>query len=113
MYLAEVAIAQSNGGIPLPGMDETGEVMCHTLGPSPDVNRRNLIAAAVDCSANNIQGKTTNVVPLEFVEVFMTEPVQAPGPDDATIMVEVVGSAGGVGSGALTGVHRDFIQLYR
>ena len=114
MYLAEVAIAQSNGGVPLPGMDETGEVMCHTLGPSPDVNRRNVVAAAVDCSANSIQGSTQNVVPLEFVEMFMTEPVLSPGGgDDAEIMVEVVGSAGGVGSGALTGVHRDFIQLYR
>ncbi len=114
MYLAEVAIAQSNGGVPLPGMDETGEVMCHTLGPSPDVNRRNVVAAAVDCSANSIQGSTQNVVPLEFVELFMTEPVLSPGGgDDAEIMVEVVGSAGGVGSGALTGVHRDFIQLYR
>ena len=87
--------------------------MCHT-SVSPDPDRRTVIAAAVDCSANNIRGSASNVVPLEYVKLFMTEPVLSPGgPDDAEIMVEVVNTAGGVGSGAITGVYNDFIQLYR
>lgn len=117
MYLAEIDAARSRlapDNVPLPGYDENGAPQCHALGPSSSSKRRNIIGAAVDCSANSIQGSTTNVVPLEFVELFMTEPVQAPGGTaDAEIMVEVVGSAGGLGSGALTGVHRDLIQLYR
>jgi hypothetical protein len=38
--------------------------------------------------------------------------VQSAG-SDTDIMVEVVDTAGGVGSGAITGVYNDFIQLYR
>lgn len=117
MYLAELAAAASRtapDNVPLPGFAETGAPQCHMLGPSVDPKRRNINAAAVDCSANNIQGSTSDVVPLEFVELFMTEPVRAPGGnDDAEIMVEIVGSAGGIGSGALSGAYRDFIQLYR
>lgn len=117
MYLAEIAAAEGRlapDNVPLPGFVEDGAPQCHMLGPSDNLQRRNLISAAVDCTANNVQGSTSNVVPLEFVEVFMTEPVQAPGgSEDAEIMVEVVRSAGGLGSGALSGVYRDFIQLYR
>ncbi|MBE0413736.1 Tad domain-containing protein [Yoonia sp.] len=117
MYLAELAAATSRpspDNVPLPGFAETGAPQCHALGPSTDPKRRNVNAAAVDCSTNNIQGSTSNVVALEFVELFMTEPVQSPGgTEDAEIMVEIVGSAGGIGSGALSGTYRDFIQLYR
>ncbi len=116
MYLAEIAAALSRNppdNVPLPGFKETGARMCHS-SVSPDPDRRTVIAAAIDCTANSISGSTRGVVPLEYVKLFMTEPVKAPGgPDDAEIMVEVVNSAGGVGSGAITGVYNDFIQLYR
>ncbi len=116
MYLAEIAAARSRttpNDVPLPTRNETGAPMCHT-SVSPDPDRRTVIAAAVDCAANSIRGSTSNVVPLEYVKLFMTEPVLSPGgPDDAEIMVEVVNTAGGVGSGAITGVYNDFIQLYR
>lgn len=114
VYLAEIDDARTNTpAVPLPGFQETGAPMCHT-SVSPDPDRRTVIAAAVDCAANNIRGNTTNVVPLEYVKLFMTEPVKSPGgPDDAEIMVEVINTAGGVGSGAITGVYNDFIQLYR
>ena len=114
MYLAEITAARSRtapNNVPLPGYTETGAPMCHS-SVSPDPDRRTVIAAAIDCTANAISGSTRNVVPLEYVKLFMTEPVQSSG-SDTDIMVEVVNTAGGVGSGAVTGVYNDFIQLYR
>lgn len=117
MYLAEIAAASTRlppDNVPLPGLQETGAAICHSDGATPDPERRTLIAAAVDCVANTIQGNATNIVPLEYVKLFMTEPVAAPGGEsDAEIMVEVVGSAGGFGSGATVGIYREFVQLYR
>lgn len=114
MYLAEIAAARSRtapNNVPLPGKTETGAPMCHT-SVSPDPDRRTVIAAAIDCGANAISGSTRNVVPLEYVKLFMTEPVQSAS-NDTDILVEVIDTAGGVGSGAINGVYNDFIQLYR
>lgn len=117
MYLAEIAAARSRtapNNVPLPGKQETGAPQCHALGPTSDPDRRTVVAAAIDCGANNIRGSTSNVVPLEYVQLFMTEPVAAPGGgDDAEIMVEVIRSAGGLGSGATVGTYREIVQLYR
>ena len=93
--------------------------MCHTLGPSTDPDRRTVIAAAIDCTTTPVSGNTRGIVPLEYVKLFMTNPVQGGGQgsgadtDPFDILVEVVNTAGGVGSGAITGVYNDFIQLYR
>jgi Putative Flp pilus-assembly TadE/G-like len=114
MYLAEIAAARARtapNNVPLPGFDETGAPQCHA-SVSPDPDRRTVIAAAIDCTTNVINGSTQNVVPLEYVKLFMTEPVLSAA-SDVDIMVEVVNTAGGVGSGAITGVYNDFIQLYR
>jgi hypothetical protein len=111
-YLAEIAKAQANNTVPLPGFDETGAPQCYNGGPPSAPDRRVVIAAAVDCTANNIRGAATNVVPLEYVKLFMTEPVQSAA-SDTDIMVEVVGTAGGAGTGALNGIYQDFVQLYR
>jgi hypothetical protein len=114
MYLAEIAAARSRtdpNNVPLPGKTETGAPMCHT-SVSPDPDRRTVIAAAIDCGANAISGSARNVVPLEYVKLFMTEPVQSAS-NDTDILVEVIDTAGGVGSGAINGVYNDFIQLYR
>lgn len=117
MYLAEIAAARNRNApnnVPLPGKQETGAPSCHALGPTSDPDRRTVVAAAIDCNAQNIQGNTTGVVPLEYVQLFMTEPVASPGGgSDAEIMVEVVRSAGGLGSGATVGIYREIVQLYR
>ena len=115
VYLAEIAAARSRAApnnVPLPGMQETGAPSCHNMGGTADTARRNLIAAAIDCTANNIQGNTTGVVPLEYVELFLTEPVGTSG-NDTDIFVEVVGGAGGFGSAAGVGAYRDLVQLFR
>ena len=115
MYLAEITAARARtapSNVPLPTRNETGAPMCHASGPTSDPDRRIVIAAAIDCTSTPISGNTRNVVPLEYVKLFMTEPVRSAG-SDTDIVVEVVNTAGGVGSGAITGVYNDFIQLYR
>lgn len=115
MYLAEIAAAAGRAApnnVPLPGFIETGAPRCFNGGAPSEPDRRVVVAAAIDCAANDIRGSTTNVVPLEYVRLFMTEPVQSAG-NDTDIMVEVVGSAGGAGAGSLNGTYQDFIQLYR
>lgn len=117
MYLAEITAARARtapNNVPLPGKQETGAALCHASGATTDPDRRTVIAAAVDCSSQSVSGNTTNIAVLEYVQLFMTEPVAAPGGnDDAEIMVEVVRSAGGFGSGATAGVYRELVQLYR
>lgn len=114
MYLAEIAAARlrtAPNNVPLPTRNETGAPQCHA-SVSPDLERRTVIAAAIDCSAIGNGGGRTTVTPLEYVKIFLTEPVGIQG-NEADIYGEVVGSAGGVGSGATTGVFNDFIQIYR
>lgn len=117
VYLAEIAAAQSRtapNNVPLPGFDETGAAQCHQLGPSSDPNRRTVIAAAVVCDGD-MAGKS-DVFPMEYVRVLMTEPVlEMGGGDKGKILVEVVETVGGVGSGsgADTGIYREVIQLHR
>ncbi len=115
MYLAEIAAARTRTAptnVPLPTRNETGAPQCHASGPTSDPDRRTVIAAAIDCTSIPISGTTTNIAPLEYVKLFMTEPVQSAA-NNTDILVEVVDTAGGVGSGAVTGVYNDFIQLYR
>ena len=115
MYLAEIAAARARSApsnVPLPGKEETGAAMCHASGATPEPDRRTVIAAAVDCNATPVVGRTSGIVPLEYVKLFMIRPINSDN-SDFDIFVEVVNTAGGVGSGAITGVYNDFIQLYR
>jgi hypothetical protein len=105
IYLAEIAAA---GGGDILNRTEPGRAQC--AAPSSDPLRRVLIAAAVDCETNNIQGSATGIPVQEFVEVFLTEPV--PGGSDREIYIEIIGSAGSAGNSGAQLVH-DFVQLYR
>jgi hypothetical protein len=113
VYRAEIQAAGLNGNI-LPDLGatpyESGRPMCHD-SRSEDPDRRVMVAAAVDCTATPPQGQST-VFAVEYVKVFLTEPVGSTG-SDFDIMVEVVDTAGGAGSGGLNGVYQDFVQLYR
>jgi hypothetical protein len=111
-YREEIVAAGTGPILPDPGTTpyETGRPMCHK-SQSDDPDRRVMIAAAIDCAATPPQGAST-VFAVEYVKVFLTEPVGATG-SDFDIMVEVVDTAGGTGSGGLNGVYQDFVQLYR
>jgi len=98
MYRAEILSAGANPTrLTRPGLDESGLPGCAPAA-SADINRRVLIAAAIDCQTNQIGGAATNVPVEEFVKIFLTEPVgYASGAFDDSdkfdIHVEIVGSA--------------------
>ncbi len=116
-YKAEIAAAgggASRTGI-LTGRAETGRPMC-SPNQSLDPDRRTVIAAAVDCDANPINGRATGVPVEEFFKLFLTEPVGDDGlsPPTLDLWAEVIGSAGGNGgSGGGAGIIHDVVQLYR
>jgi Flp pilus assembly protein TadG len=114
-YRAEiVAAGTSNPILPNLGVTpyESGRAICHKNGAISDPDRRVVVAAAVECGPGNDPRGQSEVVATEFVKMFLTEPVGSNG-SDFDIWAEVVGTAGGAGSGALNGVYQDFIQLYR
>jgi Flp pilus assembly protein TadG len=114
-YKAEIAAhgggASTTRILPI-GEPETGRRQCSN-NQSPDPDRRVVIAAGIDCTANPIRGRATNIPVQEFVKLFFTEPV-GPGSGSNTfdIFVEIVGSAE-TGSSGTGGVFRDVVQLYR
>ncbi|MFN3938321.1 MAG: pilus assembly protein TadG-related protein [Gemmobacter sp.] len=113
MYLAEIAAAA--GGPILTGRAETGRPQC---APSYSTNpeRRIVIGAAIDCTANPVAGRTRNVPVQEFFRLFLTEPVgsNTSSPPTLNLWVEVVGSAGGVGGGGGSqGRFHEVVQLFR
>lgn len=119
VYVAEIEYAKTAGlpgGAILNARDETGLAQCSS-NVSPDPKRRVLIAAAIDCAANPIQGTTTNVPVEEWVEVFMVRPVGSGvgSPPSFDLWVEVIGVVGlsGFSAAGDGGVFRDVVQLYR
>lgn len=109
-YLAELA---GTGPI-LTGRSETGRPMC-SPHQDPDPERRVIIAAGIDCTANPITGRATAVPVHQFVKMFITEPVVDNGSTNGLdIYAEIIGSAGGnAGSGGSAGIIHDVVQLYR
>ncbi|MDX5350923.1 MAG: pilus assembly protein TadG-related protein [Paracoccaceae bacterium] len=107
-YLAEIGAAQPSGI--LQGRAETGLPQCSTSQPAPP-DRRIITVAGIDCEANEIRGRATNVPVREFFKIFLTEPVQ----QDFGIWGEIVGSASEAGEGGegIGGLVRDVVQLYR
>lgn len=118
-YLREIAYLKSlaAGSTLLTGRDETGVAQCYTGPKTVAANRRVVIAAGIDCTANSISGAATNVPVAEFFELFLTDPVGtgtgSPGTFD--LYAEVIGSAGlaGYTSAGDGGIFRDVVQLYR
>lgn len=121
LYKAEIANPQGTTvpgtgtlGILPDGLSETGLAQCSTSTPAGP-ERRVVVAAAIDCVANPINGAATGVPVKEFIEVFLTEPVADDGvtPPTVDIWGEVIGKVQeGTGAGA-TGIFRDVVQLYR
>jgi hypothetical protein len=121
-YLKEIADAAPDGRIlPASNPDSTTDAqMCSTVEPSENPYRRVFIAAGIDCAENNIQGSAENVPVEEYFEVFLIRPVgDGSGSSGATntfdMYVEVIGSAGGDGSGDADdgGIFRTVVELYR
>ena len=117
-YLREIQHGNANAsGNILDGLLDTGRPLpaCNGANMSSRPQRRVLVAAGIDCVANNINGATDDVPVEEFVELFLTHPVGDDGTNNFDIWVEVIGSAGGDGysSAGPGGIFRDVVQLYR
>lgn len=92
---------------------ESGVAQCSPVA-SPDPYRRVVVAAGIDCTANQVKGKTSGLPVEMFYELFLTEPVRDLGGSDLSMYGEVIGFAGGKGSGSTSnGIFRDVVQLYR
>ena len=121
LYKAEISNPQGStppgggdAGILPDGLAESGLPQCSSATPAGP-ERRLVIAAAIDCTANPINGSEVGVPVSEFVEIFLTEPVGDDGNSPPTIDIwgEVIGKvAEGTGAGS-TGIFRDVVQLYR
>ena len=111
VYLAEIAAAGNPDQPILASRSESGRAVC-SQHASSDPNRRVIIAAGIDCEANNIQGAATGIPVMQYVRLFITEPV--PGGPDRDLFVEIIGGAGGTGDAqSEAGIIREVVQLYR
>ncbi len=119
MYNAEITQAGANlrtNPLLSNTLSESGRPSCSN-NMSTDPNRRVVFAAAIDCTSTSITGAQTGIPVLEYVELFLTEPVKSNGttsPPTTDIWAEVIGSGGGANSGpGPNGVFHDFVQLFR
>ncbi|WP_371060558.1 pilus assembly protein TadG-related protein [Rhodosalinus sp. 5P4] len=103
VYLAEIANAAEARAL----LSEPADFEASCGRPSADPERRVIIAAGIDCTANPVAGNARNVPVKEFVRLFLTEPGE---PSTQDVFAEVLGSAEGQGEG---GVIHDIVQLYR
>lgn len=97
-----------------PPYGETGRPMCQgNTGLSDDPDRRLIFAAIINCNGVNINGNSSQPLPvLAFGKFFLTEPVPNPPLAEAgTVFSEFV-EAIGPGNVDKT-VARDQVQLYR
>jgi Flp pilus assembly protein TadG len=120
-YLREIAYSRDAAANPAGGalnppatLSENGLPRC-TPHVSTNPERRVVIAAGIDCAANNIRGAQRNVPVERYFRLFMTEPVGGAGGNDVDIWAEVIGveALDGYTSAGTGGIFRDVIQLYR
>ena len=83
---------------------------------SLDPRRRVVVAAVVDCTAQEVKGNTKDVLATYFVETFISTPVKGDPNDQKKfdMWIEVVGPP--LNSGASTvqnGIFRNLVQIYR
>ncbi len=111
-FLSLLRLSDSNAAL-IAGV-ETGRPTCSSHR-SPDPERRVVVVAGVDCTANPISGAANNVPVKEFFKVFLTQPAGADPADTSNFNMwgEVIGSAGGPGASGSAGIFRDVVQLYR
>lgn len=98
----------SNNLVPVAGAGgETGAPICHGAQNPARPQRRIIIVAVVNCVENNLHGRQTTQV-VQFVRLFLTEPVTEPS------QVQIVGEIiDVVQPGDDAAVLRDIVQLYR
>jgi len=94
---------------------ETGRPMCSASKPNPappEEGRRIIVGAIIDCLANPPSGQSSLPV-NSFASMFMVNPMEKNGTEDATIDVEIVDITGFGGNGTLDTFVRDEAVLVR
>jgi Flp pilus assembly protein TadG len=92
--------------------------VCVTPGLAPGGNtpdRRRLSVAVVNCTAEGVSGRTTNVKVTKWIDVFLVEPTASRDRTDSKdVYVEVIGQSGSGGDGTEGQVvRRDVPYLVR
>jgi hypothetical protein len=91
---------------PIPG--EVGAPKCNTNAPPPNIDRRILYAAVVDCTSVGLKGGKATGVPVKaFAKFFFIQPVDSTN----EIHAEFVGLV--KPNGPTDTVAHDIVQLYR
>lgn len=93
---------------------ETGAPQCQAPSVTPQANRRTIVAAVVNCNAQQaeLKGAATNIPAESFVRMFLTRPAIASG-NDRTIAMEVIDVAGPDGLGTMDDFFREEAELVR
>lgn len=91
---------------------ENGSPTCSTATPvnNPLLDRRVLIVAVMNCIEHGVKGNSSNVPVIDFMEVFLTEPIGYEASNEDDIYGEVLGV---VDPGGDDGVLHEFPVLYR
>ncbi len=91
---------------------ENGAPTCSAATPvnNPIRDRRVLIVAVMNCIEHGVAGNSPDVPVIDFMEVFLTEPIGAEASNEDDIWGEVQGV---VNPGADDGVLHEFPVLYR
>lgn len=106
---------RSDGGDGPGPKGEVGAPQCYgggTLNDDPD--RRLIFAAIINCleHQDEMNGSAENIPVVDFASFFLTEPVEAGGPDEDVVRAEIV-DVTQFGAGTLDAFARDQIQLHR
>ncbi len=107
-------IPNNFSGDPLNPGGEDGNPQCYSDPlPADDKDRRILFMAVVNCQEHDIHGSEVDVPVINFLKLFITEPVgdeSVPGANDSDFYLEIVDV---VSPGADDGILHDIVQLYR
>lgn len=108
-YLYELS---TSSNIPAPnapaGHLENGAPQCYK-GNNATIDRRFLYAAVVNCSQQGVTGQAKGVIPVGFIQLFMTQPA-SPDQQNGAMHFEVLQATQANGP---NGIVHTAIQLYR
>jgi Flp pilus assembly protein TadG len=98
MQTAANRAARLHTGVNVGGNKASSQPVCSPPGIIPDTNnvdRRVLTVAVVNCTAEGVRGKTTDVAVQKWIDIFLTEPSLArtvgTPTENSDVYVEVIG----------------------
>ena len=101
VYKYEVAQIAAGDLAPISGLKERGNPVCYngTSSFPNDVERRTFYVAIVDCNANDVSGRATDIPVELYAKIFLIRPVDKNG--QSQIQVELSDISGPKGNGTV------------